>query len=101
MKKLSVSFIAFTFIHVFVLFLFTEACSVKDEGNTAKLASSDRPAYEVPAGKKQKWESIQNMVKREYNVCIEHCGNDTTCLDRCEKAYRSRLDREYKGLMHK
>ena len=100
MKKGSISVIALTFVFLSACFLFTGACAVVDKGNTAKLASNDRPAHEVPEGKKQKWESIQNIVKREHSVCIEHCGNDPSCLDRCEKAYKSRLDREYKKLMY-
>lgn len=98
MKKRSFSFTVFTLFYVFICFLFIVSCSVK--GNAAKLSSSDLPAYEVPEGKKQKWEGIQNMVHKEYLVCIEHCGNDTGCLDRCEEVYKNRLDKEYKKLIY-
>jgi len=99
MKRRSVLVITLNLVYLFTCFSIG-ACASPDKGNTPKLATSDQTVYTVPAEKAQKWESIQNMVKREYNVCVEHCGNDKTCLDRCEKVYKNRLDREYKGLMH-
>ena len=101
MKKQVIYILAFTVVYVAACFLFIGACAATDKGGTPKLASGDQPAYVVPEGKKQRWESIQNMVKREYDVCVEHCGNDTDCLNKCEKAYKTRLEREYKGLTYK
>ena len=101
MKKQVICVVAFIFVYVAACFLFIGACAATDKGGTPKPASNDQPAYVVPADKAQKWESIQNMVKREYDVCVEHCGNDTDCLNKCEKAYNTRLEREYKGLMYK
>jgi len=40
-----------------------------------------------PEDKKQKWENIKNHSLDEYNVCVEHCGNDSNCMSKCEKAY--------------
>ena len=66
---------------------------------TGLLAANDQPAYEVPEEKQQKWQSLQNLVKKELDCCIEDCGNDGTCLKRCEDVSKVRLDREYKKLM--
>jgi len=40
------------------------------------------------------------MVEKKYDVCVEHCGNDTNCLTRCEEVSKVRLDREYKKLLY-
>jgi hypothetical protein len=79
--------------------LFTGACSTERASVTETLAANDQPVYEVPEGKKQKWAGIQTMVQKEHDVCIEHCGNDKTCEDKCAQVYKTRLDREYKGIM--
>jgi len=66
---------------------------------TGLLAANDQPAYEVPAEKQLKWQSLQTLVKKEYNNCVEDCGSDNACLKRCEDVSKVRLDREYKKLM--
>ena len=40
-------------------------CATKKENVTKELVSVDHATYKVPEGKKQKWESIQNRVKKE------------------------------------
>jgi hypothetical protein len=50
--------------------------------------------------KKQEWEGVQKVLRHEHNVCVEHCGNDEGCLERCEKAFETRKDRELQRLMH-
>ncbi len=57
---------------------------------TGLLAANDQPAYEVPEGKQQKWQSLQNLVKKELDSCIEDCGNDGACLKRCEEVSKVR-----------
>jgi len=66
---------------------------------TGWLAANDQPVYEVPEGKQQKWQSLQTLVQKEFNDCVEDCGNDSECLKRCEEVSKVRLDREYKKLM--
>jgi len=50
--------------------------------------------------KRKRWESAQNVARHEYEVCIEHCGGDANCLDKCKRAFESRLDREYQRLLY-
>ena len=39
------------------------------------------------------------MAQDEYKVCAEHCAGNTDCLGRCDKAYKTRLEREHQNLM--
>lgn len=99
MKKRTVSGYTFFLFFAFACF-FPGIVSANEGVSVAKAMKNPQPAYEVPEEKRQKWESIQNLLERQYGVCIEHCGNDKTCLDKCDRAYETRLDREYKALMH-
>ena len=62
------------------------------------IEPTDPAGVSIPEDKKQEWENIRNRVLDEYNVCTEHCGNDSRCLNRCERAYRYRLETEQKKL---
>jgi hypothetical protein len=93
MKSFSV--LTSSFLLVLVCFLFGGITKNKGFAITPETGFPDQPAYEVPEEKKEKWRSIQNMVHKEYEVCIEHCGYDNSCFDRCTETYRNRLDREY------
>ena len=63
-----------------------------------EAAPTDPASYAVPGEKAQQWETLQNIARKEYNVCVEHCANDSACLDKCEKAYSRRLEFEYHRL---
>ena len=53
------------------------------------------------AGAKQtKWEAIQKKLRNEMAACIEDCGQDRDCFEKCEKTHKSRLDREYQQLLY-
>jgi hypothetical protein len=30
---------------------------------------------------------------------VEDCGQDQNCFDKCEKAYKSRLEKEYQSIL--
>jgi hypothetical protein len=47
-----------------------------------------------PQGKKPEWAKIQAGLKNELEVCNEHCGGNKECLEKCDKAYKARLERE-------
>jgi hypothetical protein len=91
MRKQSISVITFAITLVFVLFVLAAICEAQKQGEAQTDAKS---AYNIPEEKKQQWESMKNLVEKEYNVCVEHCGNDKSCLDRCEAVYKIRLERE-------
>ena len=55
---------------------------------------------ELPQTKQTKWKGIQNMLGDERGACIEDCGQDQHCFDKCEKAFNARLDREYQKLRY-
>ena len=91
--------IIFLIFLVAICFLFAGISVAGTTSVTETLAANDQPVYEVPEGKQQKWLSLQTLVKKQYNDCIEDCGNDSACLKRCEDVSKVRLDREYKKLM--
>jgi len=68
--------------------------------STAGTSVGEMPSYSVPKEKADHWEKIRGQLKKEKEVCKEHCGAEAVCLDRCRQAYKTRLDREYKQLMH-
>jgi len=100
MKKEFSAIVTFTFASAVASFFLAGACATQDKGSTAELTESSQPVYSVPEEKTQHWEKIQTVVKREHHICAEHCGYEADCLNRCKKAYKSRMDREYQKLMH-
>jgi hypothetical protein len=99
MKRTLYKYIIFLIFLVSICFLSAGISVAGAASGTQLLAANDQPAYEVPEGKQQKWQSLQNLVKKELDSCIEDCGNDSACLKRCEDVSKVRLDREYKKLM--
>lgn len=81
------------------LLLSTLASASQAADAVGTLVADVSTVYEVPAEKKQKWESMRNIIQKEYDVCIEHCGNDKSCEDKCTEAYKTGLDRAYKQLI--
>ena len=99
MKRTLYRYIIFLIFLVAICFLSAGAYAAGTASVTEKLAANDQPAYEVPEAKQQKWQSLQTLVKKEFDSCKEDCGNDSECLKRCEEVSKVRLDREYKKLM--
>jgi hypothetical protein len=75
-----------------------ENITVEGSGIKPPVKKPQRP--ELSESNKKRWESMQNRLRHEYQVCMEHCGNDAGCLDRCKKAMETQSDREYQRLMH-
>ena len=50
--------------------------------------------------KRAKWDAIQKLLRKDRGACIEHCNQDRSCLDNCEKAYKSQLQKEYQKLIN-
>ena len=69
-------------------------------GNSGETAADEKTPYTVPADKARKWAGLKNVALRDYDVCQEHCGYEQACLDKCETAYKQRLDREYNMLLN-
>lgn len=55
---------------------------------------------DLPRDKRTKWDGIQKMLGHERDGCIEDCGQDQNCYNKCDKAYKSRLDKEFQGLIY-
>ena len=98
MKRTLYKYIIFSVFLVAICFLSTGAYAAGTASVTGLLAANDQPDYEVPEAKQQKWQDLQAMVKKQYDACIEDCGNNDDCLKKYKKAYKARLDREYKKL---
>ena len=54
---------------------------------------------ELPQAKQGKWKGVQKMLEDERGACMEDCGKDRNCFVKCEKAYKSRLGKEYQKLL--
>ena len=92
-------YIIFSIFVIAICFLSAGAYAAGTASVTETLAANDQPVYEIPEEKQLKWQSLQNLVQKELDSCIEDCGNDNACLKRCEDVSKVRLDREYKKLM--
>ena len=55
---------------------------------------------ELPQAKQAKWKGVQKMLGDERGACMEDCGQDQNCFDKCDTAYKSRLDKEYQKLIY-
>ena len=99
MKQTLYKHLIFLIFVVAVCFLSAGTNAAETQSIAGWLAANDQPVYEVPAAKQLKWQSVKNMVQKEYDSCVEDCGNDSACLKRCEDVSKVRLDREYKKLM--
>ena len=86
---------------IFLLFspLFGTPVYAESKTPSASSAAETSKQYVVPKDKEEKWKAIRNMLQQEYDVCIEHCGKNAACEDKCARAFRSRQDKEYKSLM--
>lgn len=54
---------------------------------------------EIPAELRQQWEEVKGSLDKEFQVCTEHCGADKGCLEKCKKAYESRLENKYQEML--
>ena len=102
MQKKSNMILNHTFVLMVACFLVAGMCTAQERDNTsnAKPPTVDQPSYAVPEEKAERWEKIQKKVKQEHHVCAEHCGYESNCLEKCKKAFKSRMDREYQQLMY-
>lgn len=67
---------------------------------TPVLFGAETPSgSDLPDSLKPHWEDMQKGLRHEYEVCKEHCGTSRPCLDRCEKAYQSRTEQEYRRML--
>jgi hypothetical protein len=69
-------------------------------GFTSAYAADAPKSVKLPQEKQQKWEGVQKQLKSEYETCLEDCGGSKECKAKCEKAYKSRLDREYQRILY-
>lgn len=94
MKKISIQTTTYGFALFLLCFLPATICSGQDG------SSMQQNTYSVPEEKAQLWESLNNIARKDYDVCLEHCGYEQSCLDRCETAYENRLARDHKRLLN-
>jgi len=69
-----------------------------------KPSSSGMKPPELSESQRKKWQKIkkrQNVLLRDYQVCLEHCADDPSCVGRCEKMFKNRLESEYQRLINK
>jgi hypothetical protein len=100
MKKNFKAIINYYFIAALASLLLIGGCALKKKVRTAEVTVENPSVYTVHEEKIKNLEQVRNMVKKEQLVCIEHCAQDATCLERCQKAYKSRMDREYQKIQN-
>ena len=71
------------------------ALAGQDSNRIPQADSTGPSSYVVPEEQSTAWEEIQNVARKDYDVCLEHCANDQACMARCKKAYQRRLEVEY------
>ena len=54
----------------------------------------------LPQAKQAQWEAAQQRLRNEMGSCIADCGQDRDCFRKCEKAHKSRLEKEYQKLLY-
>ena len=69
-------------------------------GFTSAYAAEAPKSAPLPQEKQKKWEGAQKKLKSERDTCVEDCGGNKECKAKCEKAYKSRLDREYQRILY-
>jgi hypothetical protein len=55
----------------------------------------------VPEAHEREWAGIQNKLAKEYDACIDDCGDHLECQEKCWKVYEFRLNRELRRIMQK
>ena len=73
---------------------------VGSAGERPQVESRELP--EMTDTQRKQWnkvEKVQGTLRREYGICVEHCGKDTGCLERCKRAFETRLERECQRLL--
>lgn len=56
--------------------------------------------YDIPQDQKTRWEGITTTIERQNKDCRDACGKSDACFSKCDKAFKSMLDREYKKLIY-
>jgi hypothetical protein len=87
------------FLAPFIFLLLTGACVSQKNVRTAEITTSKLPVYSIPQEKKEDWKKIQSRLEQERLICAEHCAFETKCMNKCKKAYKARMDREYQQIL--
>lgn len=86
-------------IGLFILCLLPVAsCNAQTASSMKTNVPQEKTAYTVPKEKAQLWEDLKTKAQKDYDICQEHCSYQQACLDRCETAYKNRLENDYKML---
>lgn len=92
--------------------LFANTGKVVKPGNKVTLVIGDFRMENIVVGtliphqaelsptKQAKWKGVEKMLGDERSACIEDCGQNQNCFDKCEKAHKSRLAKEYQKLLY-
>lgn len=92
--------------------LFTNTENVIKSGSKVTLVIGELQMEDIVVGaatpsqrgtmttvKRAKWDAVQKLLLKERGMCFEHCGQDRSCIDKCDKAYKSQLDKQYQKLL--
>jgi len=69
------------------------------ESVKSKPETVNRDLSTLPESKRKRWKNIRMALHDEYGVCVEHCGGDSECIEKCRKALASREEREFQQLL--
>ena len=61
------------------------------------MAAGTQPPAGSPATDAQmiEWQTIQQMLTKEYGICLEHCGGSASCENKCDKVRTTKMNREH------
>ena len=91
--------------------LFTNTANVIKKGSKVTLVIGELRLEDIvvkaaiPAqrgltqAQRAKWGVMQKLIRKERGTCIEGCGKDRNCYEKCDKEYKSWLNKEYQKLL--
>lgn len=77
-----------------------DSIGIVQAGN-ADMQNNGFDTSAVPEAHKQEWAGIQNKLAKEYDACINDCGDHLECQEKCWSVYEFRLGREHRRITQK
>jgi hypothetical protein len=79
------------------------ASAGQGKGKAVGRAAESAEPYDVKnlePSKEKEWETVKAKLAKENMDCMEDCGGDLNCQEKCWQVYEFQLDREYQRLVY-
>jgi hypothetical protein len=70
------------------------------EGPGTKVNEAGVDPVKLQDSRINEWKAIRKKLQHEYDVCVEHCGNDKTCIEKCRNVRVNREKNEYLRIIY-